>query len=45
MSLGGGPPPIITVETLREPRIISVCEPSWLADRLREAFSKAIERA
>lgn len=45
VSLGGRPPPIITVETLREPRIISVSEPSWLADRLREAFSKAIEQA
>ena len=45
VSMGGGPPPIITVETSREPRIIGVSEPSWLADRLRAVFSKAIERA
>lgn len=45
VSMGGGPPPIITVETLHEPRIISVSGPSWVADRLREVFSKAIERA
>jgi len=45
VSMGGGPAPIIAVETSREPRIIGVSEPSWLADRLRAVFSKAIERA
>jgi predicted kinase len=45
ISVGGGPPPIITVDTLREPRIISLSEPSWLADRLREALSEVQARA
>ena len=45
LAMDGTRPPIVTVETSLEPRIIGISEHSWLADCLREAFSSARARA
>ncbi|MGH7315205.1 MAG: AAA family ATPase [Candidatus Rokuibacteriota bacterium] len=42
---GGGPPTIITVDTLHEPPIVSGSEASWLPSLLRQALATTHARA
>ncbi len=41
----GGAPAIVTVDTWREPRVVSASGPSWVTERLRQAFSAAYANA
>ena len=42
---GGGVPAIVTVDTSRGPRVVGASGQSWVAERLRQAFSAAYANA